>query len=64
MTRTADFVRGARKRLGLTQREFAKLLGVAERTVIRWEQPGASLKRRDRLAIEGLAAQASKDATP
>ena len=64
MTRTRDFVRGTRKRLGLTQVEFAKLLGVTERTIIRWEQPGSTLKRRDRIAIEGLAAQAPKEATP
>ena len=64
MTRTSDFVRGTRKRLGLTQVAFAKLLGVTERTVIRWEQPGAKLKRRDRLAIEGLATQPPKEATP
>jgi len=64
MTRTSDFVRGTRKRLGLTQREFAKLLGVDERTIKRWEKPGSTLKKRDRLAIEGLAEkQTPKEAT-
>jgi putative transcriptional regulator len=31
-------VRKVRKRLGLTQRQFAKLLGVHEITVAKWER--------------------------
>lgn len=33
----ADYVRGVRERLKMTQREFAELLGVSEISVRRWE---------------------------
>jgi DNA-binding transcriptional regulator YiaG len=34
---TADGIRWFRKKLGLNQAEFAKVLGVARSTVSRWE---------------------------
>jgi transcriptional regulator with XRE-family HTH domain len=38
MAVTGDELRGLRKRLGLTQVELAKKVGVASNTVARWER--------------------------
>jgi DNA-binding transcriptional regulator YiaG len=60
-----EFVRTSRELLGLTQAEFGERLGVAKRTVIRWEMGDTPLKRRDRVAITLLIErpQASKRIT-
>jgi putative zinc finger/helix-turn-helix YgiT family protein len=42
---TAEKVRGIRERLGLTHREFERLLGVAPNTVLRWERGSGSQSR-------------------
>ena len=54
------FVRTARDKLGISQVEFAERLGVTSRTVIRWEQQGSGLKRRDRIAITLMLEQPRK----
>ena len=46
-------IRESRKRLGLTQEELAKRLGVSTRTVQNWEQGGA-IPASSRGAIERL----------
>src|SRR5881397_3051470 len=38
-------IRKGREKLGLTQKEFANLLGVSEATISRWE-PGAQIQQR------------------
>jgi putative zinc finger/helix-turn-helix YgiT family protein len=47
---TAEDIRAGRKRLGLTQQEFAALLGVADATVSRWET-GTQVQQR---SLDGL----------
>jgi putative zinc finger/helix-turn-helix YgiT family protein len=42
---TPEEIRAARERLGLTQKQFAHLLGVGEATVSRWET-GAQIQQR------------------
>jgi DNA-binding transcriptional regulator YiaG len=65
MTDDPEFVRTARKQLGLTQVAFGERLGISKRTVIRWEMGDVPLKRRDRVAITQLVErpQASKRIT-
>lgn len=46
-------IREQRKRLGMTQEEFANRLGVSTRTVQNWEQGGA-IPASSRNAIERL----------
>ena len=42
---TPDEIRDGREKLGLTQKQFANLLGVGEATVSRWET-GAQVQQR------------------
>ena len=50
---TAQLVRRARKKLGLTQAELGERLGLERRTIIRFEQ-GEHLPTQTRLAIRHL----------
>jgi len=54
MTRDSDFVRDARKTLGLTQTALANKLGVTRMTVSRYERDDYELPTTVRLAIERL----------
>ena len=58
---TSREVRTLRKRLGVTQGDFAKLLGTSGHTVYLWEKKGGSLRLRAKtrealLSIKGLGA--------
>ena len=62
---TGPMVRKLRKRLGLTQSEFAKLAGVSNLTVSKWETaPGRIMLRQRTLAafasVRGMGKQAAK----
>jgi len=56
-------IRKLRKRLGLTQPSFAKLLGVSEITVSRWENGRLGLSSTTRTLLELLAAQSATTKT-
>jgi len=51
-----DFVKRARARLGLSQREFAERLGLSRHSIIRYEQ-GWPLPERTKLAMQQLLDQ-------
>jgi len=53
----AELVRELRRRLGLTQEEFAAKLGVTFPTVNRWENRRAKPSRMAMKLIEGLRQQ-------
>jgi transcriptional regulator with XRE-family HTH domain len=57
---TPDEIRDGREKLGLTQKQFANLLGVGEATVSRWET-GAQIQQRamDRFLRVCLASPAA-----
>lgn len=42
---TPEFVRNLRNRLNLSQRMFAKILGLSEKTIEKWEQGATEVKR-------------------
>ena len=48
----AKFIRDARKRLNMTQPQFASALGVTKRTIIYWEQGEYAPDTRTILAIK------------
>jgi putative transcriptional regulator len=50
-----------RRRLNMTQEEFAHAIGVTVSTVNRWENGHIEPSRLARRAIEGLAAQLTDD---
>jgi len=52
---TPTEIRKLRKRMGLSQSSFAKLLGVHEVTVSRWENGAAGLSNPARTLLELLA---------
>ena len=53
---TPTELRAIRKRLGLTQRQFAELLGVHEVTVAKWEAGMQAIRRTHGKLIELIAA--------
>ena len=57
---TPEEIREGREKLGLTQKQFANLLGVGEATVSRWET-GAQIQQRamDRFLRACLASPAA-----
>jgi DNA-binding transcriptional regulator YiaG len=62
---TAKTIRSLRKRLGLSQAEFATLAGVAEQSVYLWEKKEGPLKLRDKTraafgSIKGMGARDAK----
>jgi len=62
---TAKGVKALRKKLGLSQAAFAKLVGVSFATIFSWENKKGALKLRDNtkaaiLAIRGLGAREAK----
>lgn len=42
---TSDFVKELRRKLNLSQKMFAKVLGVSEKTIEKWEQGSIKVKR-------------------
>lgn len=56
---TGEEIRALRKRLGLTQEEFAHAVAVTFSTVNRWENGHAKPSKLARRAIETLAARKS-----
>jgi ribosome-binding protein aMBF1 (putative translation factor) len=69
ITHSAETVRELRQTLGLTQREFAQLLGVSRRTIVRGEQRGlevpwyssGSIDRYELSRLWNLAEQQASD---
>jgi DNA-binding XRE family transcriptional regulator len=59
MKKPHDNVREARKRLSLTQIEFAAALGVSEKTIARYEN-GHKVPSRTLMAIKHLLEQKEK----
>lgn len=62
---TAKGVRALRKKLGLSQADFGKLVGVSSITIGQWEKKNGPLKLRDMakaglLAIRGIGAREAK----
>ena len=62
---TAKGMRSLRRKLGLTQEEFAKLVGVTAQTIWLWEQKEGALRVRDTtkkaiFAIRDLGAREAK----
>ena len=62
---TAKGMRSLRHKLGLTQEEFAKLMGVTAQTIWMWEQKEGALRVRDTtkkaiFAIRDLGAREAK----
>ena len=53
-------VRAARRKLGLTQAEFAERVGVARNTVVRWEAGTLTVGTTAAILIRLLAKQAQK----
>ncbi|MFM7144068.1 MAG: helix-turn-helix domain-containing protein [Alphaproteobacteria bacterium] len=53
---SGDEIRSLRKKLGLTQEEFAHAVAVTFSTVNRWENGHAKPSKLARRAIEGLVA--------
>jgi len=53
----ADNIRNLRRNLGMTQEEFAHLLGITVATVNRWENGHNSPTRLARKALYDLAAE-------
>jgi len=51
---SSDFCRDVRRKLGLSQREFAVKLGVSKSSIPRYERPGYPMPKTVRLAIERL----------
>jgi transcriptional regulator with XRE-family HTH domain len=63
VTVSNDQLAGIRQRLGLTQADFARLVGLSERTIAGWET-GAELKPnslRRIIEIERLSVELAKD---
>lgn len=56
---SGDEIRSLRKKLGLTQEEFAHAVAVTFSTVNRWENGHAKPSKLARRAIEGLVAPRS-----
>lgn len=59
-------VRSLRKKLGLSQEQFAKLVGVSSVSIYNWESKGGALKLRPAtaaklLAVRGMGAREAKD---
>ena len=62
---TSKGIRSLRSRLGLSQSDFAKLLGITTHAVYLWEKKEGALKLRDKtkqalLSIRGLGAREAK----
>ena len=55
MRPTAKMIRGLRKKLGVTQAQFAKLAGVSALTVSKWEAARGRIRMRGH-TLSGLAA--------
>ena len=58
-------IKSLRKRLGLSQGEFAKLVGVSQKAVVVWESKASMLKLRDKtkaavFAVRGIGAKEAK----
>lgn len=60
---TDNVVSVARARLGITQREFAKLIGVSSNTVSRWELGTRQIPEPTARLIERVAKDAEKEKT-
>ena len=63
---TSKGIRSLRRRLGLPQADFAKLLGVTAHSVHLWEKKEGALRLRDKtkaalLSIRGLGAREAKE---
>jgi transcriptional regulator with XRE-family HTH domain len=61
MAWTADEVRDLRTQLGLTVGDFAKLFGVDQRTVYRWESGRARPSGAAEAVMNGLREKLGKD---
>ena len=59
MKRTPAAIRRLRKKLGLTQEEFAHRLGVSWVTVSRWEHGHSSPRGLSEKALDAVAKRAS-----
>jgi DNA-binding transcriptional regulator YiaG len=57
---TGGEVKAARRRLQLTQREFASRVGVARNTVVRWEAGSLTVGSTAAILIRLLAKQTPK----
>lgn len=55
----SNYLSARRKKLGLTQKEVAEMVGVAEGTVSRWESGEIANMRRDRIAMYAKALKTS-----
>jgi len=58
-------IKSLRKKLGVTQKELAKLVGVSHKAVVLWESKPAMLKLRDKtkaavFAVRGIGAKEAK----
>jgi len=62
---TSEQLKAIRKRLGMSQLEFARGVGVAVRTVTYWESlpPKKHLPKKTAHTIEGFAAQSSSNSS-
>ena len=63
---TSKSISSLRNRLGLTQSDFAKLVGVTTHAVYLWENKEGALKLRDKtkaaiLSVRGFGAKAAKE---
>jgi transcriptional regulator with XRE-family HTH domain len=56
--RTKSYLRRVRERLGLTQVQFAELIGVAPNSVARWEQGRLGMRPSTARLIELVTQQA------
>ena len=61
---TADEVRRLRKRLGVTQRELADMVGVAINSVARWERGELGIRESAARLMRLLVAQAPTKTKP
>src|SRR2546425_7361847 len=57
-----DTVRSIRKSLGLSQGDFARLVGVSANAVYQWEARGSSPRQRYRAVMLGLRTLGKRDA--
>ena len=55
----SNYLSARRKKLGLTQKEVAEMVGVAEGTVSRWESGEIANMRRDRISMYAKALKTS-----
>ena len=58
--RTAEFVRNARDKLALSQRDFAAKLGLSRHSIMRYEDPRYRMPEHVRLAIAALLEKESE----